>query len=354
MSRKKKAAKPSMSHKPRAMLMELRAMNAPSLAKHIRECFKGQANVMEGKDVLLDRAVRHYHVQGYPLEGAEGWEEQHDEDAAYKRALAEQAEKAESARAERETQAQGSGAWNSPAPHDPPVDDLVPEAQADPTPEERPADSGMDSLAGALGDMIRKASNPAERKEPPRPLDPFERREAGLRVTKPGNFPEAVRWPILRDYRRERDDNDFVWFRNMQSGRRVMLGKIVELSAQEHYRGALDASVNGLSIAVPRDIRVGIPDPHFEVVRLACDAGPKYSRAHEEPTGMGDAPPAPPPPEILRRGTYHMQAYGDCLCDPSALMKGGDPRKSVVAALTQLVPAMPSFEPQPMPVTWQQ
>lgn len=281
-------------------LYEARNSNPVTLAKYLRERFGQEAKAAEGKEALLAKVVKIHEVKRRPLQG--------DEDTSTPPSQA--------------TPAEQSTATTPAAPAQP------------------QADAGIAQVGEQFADAILGRLNVRTSREVDTPPEcaSNEHWEGAMRVTAVGDFEEAVTWPVLQRYRRERDMDDFTYFRAENSDRRLMLGKIVMIGAQENYQGAVSTGVNGKIIDIPREKTVGVPLPHWKVLLEACNAEPVYANyAKDVPQGTrDDVPPPPPPPSIKKMPTYYMNTMGDCLCDPRTL--------EVVVPLSQMVTAMRNVE----------
>lgn len=287
-------------------LYEARNSNATTLAKYLRERFGQQAKAAEGHEALLAKVVKIHEVKRRPLQG--------DEDTATPS--------------------------SQPAPQESSTA-TAPAAPAEPAQGAQPnADAGIAQVGKQFADAILGTLNVRTSREVDVPPEcaSNEHWEGAMRVTAVGDFEEAVTWPVLQRYRRERDMDDFTYFRAEDSDRRLMLGKIVMIGAQEHYQGAVSVGVNGKVIDIPRERTVGVPRPHWNVILEACNAEPVYTNyAENVPQGTrDDVPPPPPPPSIKKMPSYYMNTMGDCLCDPRTL--------EVVVPLSEMVTAMRNVE----------
>lgn len=291
-------------------ITEARGLNPASLARYLRDRFDDKdAKAADGREALLARVVKQHEVA--------------------RRRLADPEEPAtvQSGTQTGPASAPDTTAAPAPPPGTPPTNVLAGQTAA----------NDIANVAGAFSDAVlnRLGRETGPKEDPLPPADACETYVGNTRITAQGDFPEAAQYPVLSSYVRERESNDLTYFRGAD-GRRLMLGKTVEIQAQEHYKGTVPLSVNGLTMFVPREKRVGIPIPHFEQLRQAVETFPITGPEHDMPTGRQEPPPPPPPPRMGKRRTYNVDVFGDCLCDPKTM--------EVVRELTRIETSMRSME----------
>ncbi len=99
-----------------------------------------------------------------------------------------------------------------------------------------------------------------------------------------------------------------------------MQGVHLSINPAENVLPYVDITVNGMWLVAPRDVPLGLPKPHFEVLENSLPGVMEFEQVQN----------GQPLREVLRRMKgFSCQLFGNCLCDP----KNGE----VVVELDQMV-----------------
>lgn len=286
---------------------ELYALNAKALANHIRNAFGEDASDKEGREALLGRVFTLYIDRQIPLAGLAA-----------------------------------PGATPSDTPHTAPPEDE--DAPIDPLTAGHPMRREIEDLQKrGYRRVVDEDTGLAYMEGEKEVFVDGKKRMVYDKVcipSEPGAFPEVEKYPVLAEFRKYQDRQEFIWFigpktERFPNGRRVMLGYEVMIHPQEGQLGYVDITVNDMWLVAYREEVIGLPEPHFRVLE---NSQPGSIEFIEEKQGQ-------PYREIFKRYKgFNTTLFGRCLCDP----KNGE----VVHRLEEVVIQTRVAPPQELQHNW--